>query len=188
MGALCYPNCDEGYYGVGPVCWEKCSSGAIDDGITCRVPLHIYGKGCCCIISNCCNICNAGYIDDGCTCRRPDNIILKKTKTRGAGTSLVCDSNEEYDSGLCYKSCAPGFYGIGPVCWKKCSTALPYDCGAICTLNKEKCVEATFSMVFGSIAVPGGIALMTVIPTIPVGGILIETGMEFLKNGFLLSC
>lgn len=24
QGALCYPKCKSGYYGVGPVCWEKC--------------------------------------------------------------------------------------------------------------------------------------------------------------------
>lgn len=25
-GLLCYPNCQAGYYGVGPVCWQTCAS------------------------------------------------------------------------------------------------------------------------------------------------------------------
>jgi len=26
-GALCYPKCSDGYYGVGPVCWQSCPAG-----------------------------------------------------------------------------------------------------------------------------------------------------------------
>merc|ERR1719486_261989 len=49
-GALCYPQCKDGYDGVGPVCWEQCAGNEIDDGATCRIPLitetkDSYGRG-----------------------------------------------------------------------------------------------------------------------------------------------
>merc|ERR1712154_625311 len=44
-GALCYPYCASGYYGVGPVCWEYCASGYDDHGATCfSWTQGIYGK------------------------------------------------------------------------------------------------------------------------------------------------
>ncbi len=33
---LCYPKCNSGYVGVGPVCWGSCPNGYTDDGATCR--------------------------------------------------------------------------------------------------------------------------------------------------------
>jgi hypothetical protein len=33
--ALCYPQCKQGYKGVGPVCWEECASGFTDIGVSC---------------------------------------------------------------------------------------------------------------------------------------------------------
>lgn len=38
-GALCYPKCKEAspsYYGVGPVCWQHCKAGYVDEGALCR--------------------------------------------------------------------------------------------------------------------------------------------------------
>lgn len=43
-GALCYPICRQGYYGVGPVCWQACPPGFPDDGAFCRKP-DAYGRG-----------------------------------------------------------------------------------------------------------------------------------------------
>jgi len=34
-GLLCYPDCRNGYYGVGPVCWTRCPSDMRDDGVDC---------------------------------------------------------------------------------------------------------------------------------------------------------
>lgn len=35
-GALCYPPCEDGYYGVGPVCWFSCTGTyAYDCGLFC---------------------------------------------------------------------------------------------------------------------------------------------------------
>ena len=43
-GGLCYPNCNSGYYGVGPVCWRSCPSGFSDGGVFCGKPSS-YGRG-----------------------------------------------------------------------------------------------------------------------------------------------
>ncbi len=34
-GLLCYPQCREGFYGVGPVCWQSCPSHMTDTGALC---------------------------------------------------------------------------------------------------------------------------------------------------------
>ncbi len=41
---LCYPYCNSGYTGVGPVCWQNCPSGFRDDGAFCYKPSS-YGRG-----------------------------------------------------------------------------------------------------------------------------------------------
>ena len=38
---------------------------------------------------------------------------------RGVGSPMVCDTSEQYDAGLCYTQCDPGYDGVGPVCWKE---------------------------------------------------------------------
>jgi hypothetical protein len=35
---LCYPNCDPGFRGVGPICWQECPSGYTDTGVSCLRP------------------------------------------------------------------------------------------------------------------------------------------------------
>jgi len=49
---LCYPLCKSDFYGVGPVCWQYCPTGWIDEGALCREPGSIktiakqsYGRG-----------------------------------------------------------------------------------------------------------------------------------------------
>lgn len=49
-GALCYPKCQTGYNGIGPVCWGTCPAGFTDDGALCRkdaiiVAKDSYGRG-----------------------------------------------------------------------------------------------------------------------------------------------
>mgnify|MGYP006135209313 FL=1 len=55
-GALCYPFCKNNtvptYYGIGPVCWQHCKEGYIDEGALCRKKGSIvtyakksYGRG-----------------------------------------------------------------------------------------------------------------------------------------------
>ena len=42
-GAFCYPKCRNGYYGLGPTCWEKCGPNKIDTGVACQSG-HTYAK------------------------------------------------------------------------------------------------------------------------------------------------
>ena len=68
-GGLCYPNCDVGYDGVGPICWSHyetigvgvlkgCPPGWTDDGLMCREPITF-------------DPCPSGWTDDGALCRAP---------------------------------------------------------------------------------------------------------------------
>ena len=112
---LCYQPCDEGYNGVGPVCWKQEAS---------------YGRGVGTIPSVCpageeldaglCYpVCNSGYHGVGPVCWAD----LPLSYGRGVGTipsniwTGECPSGKENDAGLCYPYCDPGYTGVGPVCW-----------------------------------------------------------------------
>jgi len=133
QGALCYPACREGYYGVGPVCWQRCNDGYTDDGLTCRADASIISANnsncpwydqCGLTLARGCSTCPSGYTNDGCTCRRDAHIYGKDSYTRTAGQPLSCNSNEDYDAGLCYTKCRQGYSGVGPICWQ---TPCPMD-------------------------------------------------------------
>jgi hypothetical protein len=139
---LCYPQCAAGYYGVGPVCWQICPAGYADDGLTCRRDASIinadnsscpwYDK-CGLTFAKGCSVCPPGYANDGCTCRIDAHIFGKSSYGRGAGTvPTQCGAGQQYDAGLCYPFCAPGYSGAGPVCWGSCPNGYG-DNGAICT-------------------------------------------------------
>jgi hypothetical protein len=122
-GALCYPNCREGYTGVAFVCWENCPPGYHDDGAFCRKDVDIISSNndACPWYNKCglglrCSICPEGYGNDGCTCRRDADIFAKKTYTRGPGYPMSCPPDKEKIGGLCYGNCAPGFHADGIYC------------------------------------------------------------------------
>lgn len=51
---------------------------------------------------------------------------------RGVGTiPNQCNSGMELRDGLCYKPCAQGYTGVGPVCWQSCPAGFRDD-GAFC--------------------------------------------------------
>ena len=148
-GALCYPKCQNGYTGVGPVCWENCPHGWSDTGAFCQIWSETKGKGCCCTVftQGCCGNCEAGYSDTGCTCFRGDQIFAKKFYGRGAGTPLVCASNQQQDGGLCYDYCKVNHKGVGPVCWRNCPAYNGYQCGGLCVSNEKNCSSFIQNMV-----------------------------------------
>jgi C1A family cysteine protease len=43
----------------------------------------------------------------------------------------ACADEGDYDAGLCYSKCKPGFHGIGPMCWANCPNGM-IDEGATC--------------------------------------------------------
>jgi len=66
---------------------------------------------------------------------------------------MICKSNEQEDTGLCYTPCKSGYTGVGPVCWGGCPANWT-QCGAACATNSSECagkiidmVEATAEMV-----------------------------------------
>ncbi len=63
----------------------------------------------------------------------PDSdMCWAASQPRGAGTfPNECGPNEEYQNGLCYTKCQPGYFGEGPVCWKPCPDGYRND-GAFC--------------------------------------------------------
>jgi hypothetical protein len=51
----------------------------------------------------------------------------------------------EYDAGLCYPKCKPGFYGVGPVCYQACDAGQT-DCLAACGQDPASCALAIVDM------------------------------------------
>lgn len=132
--------CRNGYYGVGPVCWEYCKSGYADHGAICWRNAHIFGNGCS-------GNCPEGYTNDGCTCRRDVHSYAKHSYGRGAGNPMTCASGQEQNGGLCYPLCNQGYYGVGPVCWKYCSGSDSFDCGAFCSTSQQECASTTATFI-----------------------------------------
>lgn len=142
-GALCYPTCDNGYTGVGPVCWEKdCDSGYTDYGATCT-----YNHG---LPTSCdmdwftCN-CPHGYVDAGLFCAA--KTYTKSSYGRGAGVVPHCGSGEEKDGALCYPKCEAGYKGVGPVCWLR--TDIDGICQALYDPRLAGGAKGVASMTYG---------------------------------------
>jgi hypothetical protein len=143
--ALCYPNCQSGYTGVGPVCWQNCGSGYVDDGAFCRKPLvtvakQTYGRGVGTIPFDCGSKqydfglcyphCRSGFNGVGPMCWGSGWDFFKSYGRGVGGIPTSCTGgNSEYQAGLCYTPCRSGFYPVGPVCWEECQGR---DVGALC--------------------------------------------------------
>ncbi len=148
-GALCYPKCEDGFYGDGPICVKRCPAGYTDDIAFCRKDAHIFAKasygrgggspltcaanqegqgGLCyprCIASHygagpvCWQRCPAGYVDDGAFCRRPFPLHIFAKNSYGRG------------AGGPVSACAPGMERNGALCYPKCAAGF-YGAGPVC--------------------------------------------------------
>ncbi len=113
---LCYDRCQDGYDGVGPVCWARDASYGRGVG---KIPGSTCGAGKENDAGLCYPLCNAGYHGIGPVCWNDQPASYG----RGAGTiptniiKHTCPSGKEYDAGLCYTICNSGYHGVGPVCW-----------------------------------------------------------------------
>jgi len=137
-GALCYPKCQDGFYGDGPICVKRCPTGYTDDIAFCRKDAHIFAKasygrgagspltcaanqegqnGLCyprCITRRygagpvCWQRCPAGYVDDGAFCRRPFPLHIFAKNSYGRG------------AGGPVSTCTPGLERNGALCYPKC--------------------------------------------------------------------
>ncbi|KDO22307.1 hypothetical protein SPRG_12769 [Saprolegnia parasitica CBS 223.65] len=105
----------------------------------CKPGYHNFG---CCI---CTPDCPAGTTDDGAFCR-------KDHYGRGVGVSrLGCDKGLEKSGLFCYKPCAPGYKGVGPMCWPQCPPSIPSNCGLFCTSTSATCASSAIEII-GSVA------------------------------------
>lgn len=138
---LCYQQCNEGYNGVGPVCWKEDASYGRGVGTipTQCAPGHELDAGLCY------PVCSSGYNGVGPVCWSTRPLSYG----RGVGTipsniwTGECPSGKENDAGLCYYYCDAGYNGVGPVCWlenasygrgvgtipKNCGSGKEYDAG-----------------------------------------------------------
>jgi hypothetical protein len=108
----------------------------------------------------CANAC--GVLDDPASNKAapPAGVCWKRTTVRGAGViSSECPGGEK-SGGLCYPRCPPGYAGVGPVCWMRCSGEMPVECGAGCARSQEACAQAIADQVLTSAEMAVVVALM----------------------------
>lgn len=147
-GALCYPKCQEGFYGDGPICVKRCPAGYTDDIAFCRKDAHIFAKasygrgggspltcaanqeaqgGLCypkCIASHygvgpvCWQRCPTGYADHGVTCFKHIFDFFGKN-TYGRG------------AGVGVSVCPAGLERNGALCYPKCAAGF-VGAGPVC--------------------------------------------------------
>lgn len=174
-GLLCYPWCQDGYNGVGPVCWQNCPSGFRDDGAFCFKP-DAYGRGAGYTSQGSCESkhgpcekwgllwypkCREGFYAFGCCICSPQCpagmtdigiSCAKHSYGRGAGTPMKCAADKQYDAGLCYPYCNKGYYGIGPVCWSECPKRIwKNECGALCLNDETECTDKVLSLIMDAV-------------------------------------
>jgi C1A family cysteine protease len=126
---LCYQRCKPGYHGLGPMCWENCPAGMVDDGATCRAPISStvkksYGRG-------------VGT-PMGCG---PDE------EQSGALCYPRCKAGYHGVGPVCWEDCRPGYHDDGATCRKDAdirgsdNAACPwYDkCGLVTAKGCSKC-------------------------------------------------
>lgn len=141
---LCYEKCQDGYHGVGPVCWadtvsigvgkpvglEPCPRGWVNDGLTCRKPItcepikcasgwEFFTKGC--TGGGCSGGQIIGRLDRGGVCDWPENRaelpdwLVDKSNPRN-----YLATHPDKVAGLCYKKC--------PENMPRRVTGMPYLC------------------------------------------------------------
>ena len=96
---LCYPKCQAGYSGVGPVCWQNCPTGYTDTGLFCRkdgatITKNSYAATQTCasgytnVAGVCWQQCPANYVDTGAFCE-PYSFAKHSYTTRVVRTEGV---------------------------------------------------------------------------------------------------
>ncbi len=111
---LCYVPCEEGFNGIGPVCWNNDTS--YERGVG-AVPSQC-GAGNVLEAGLCYPACKDGFYGSGPLCMSDRQSSYGRGAGWIPGNIITGDcGNAEYDAGLCYHKCEEGYYGVGPVCW-----------------------------------------------------------------------
>eukprot|EP00300_Choanocystis_sp_HF-7_P036683 c52567_g1_i1.p1 GENE.c52567_g1_i1~~c52567_g1_i1.p1 ORF type:complete len:589 (+),score=89.73 c52567_g1_i1:44-1810(+) len=101
-GVLCYPKCQPGYTGVGPVCWENCPPSYTDIGASCThggsvVTKDSYGRG-------------VGTVPQSCPSSHP---------SRDAALCYPnCRSGYHGVGPVCWQICPSGYRDHGATCFR----------------------------------------------------------------------
>jgi hypothetical protein len=103
--------------------------------------------------------CQPGYSPFGCCICRPTtpdcsalgfvgqfDLSCTKKIILGDPTLMDCPQGLEYDAGLCYTPCEPGYIGVGPVCWGQPPAGWT-DCGFGAGRDLEACTSAVSEQV-----------------------------------------
>lgn len=110
--------------------------------------------------------CAAGYEAVGCCICRPKvpncaalglnagiDLSCAKKVIIGDPVPGICGAGQERDAGLCYKNCASGYQGVGPVCWGQ-----PPPGWVHCGMGAAKDTLKCSTVVFGQVASVGMLA------------------------------
>lgn len=186
---ICSQQCQAGERGIATFCYKNCPTGFRDDGLYCGKPQAytrgagyvIWDKALCekqnpqgceqggaiwypkCkanfhgVVTDCSPDCPAGWEDIGVSCKKPSRFRDTKPLT-------VCAPGMEKGPAdlICYPKCKTDFEPRGPVCWQKCPSQQPFDCGAGCATGQGECTDAVFSMVAAPIKAALQIAAIAV--------------------------
>ncbi len=166
---LCYPACNEGYAGAGPLCLTTCPAGFPDQGLYCGKPSS-YGRGAGSVWGGAGKVqwgglwypaCAANFHNVGCCVCSPDcppgtadiGVSCQKgSYGRGVGQPLGCAADQQYDAGLCYSQCPAGSTGVGPLCYGGCTSDDPYRLGIWCYASESERNEILGAIIGGVIA------------------------------------
>lgn len=159
-GGLCYPKCDAGYGGIGPVCWanktdvgagvlKDCPAGWTNTGLTCNEPIktsinpcpsgsHDVAGTCWGTCENCVGGCGGdcgAWRCCGCSWKSRTDCVKVSIGDRGIKTTGGTVKGRAAGSDLPCPSSAPN--EIGGLCYKSCPGAtpnrvpgMPYLCSA----------------------------------------------------------
>ena len=77
----------------------------------------------------------------------------------GNPTPMICNSRLQYDAGLCYPPCNPGYDGVGPLCWSLCDSD-QQNCGAGCAKSATDCALTIGDQIFSTLALAANVATL----------------------------
>lgn len=80
-----------------------------------------------------------------------DTFCWRDHGSRGPGQPLnsatqQCGEGLEWAGNLCYPPCDGGEEGIGYICWGRCPSSMPFDCGAACAATPDDCTAEILEM------------------------------------------
>lgn len=155
-GGLCYSNCRSGYHGVGPVCWSNQSLS--------------YGAG---LLS-----CRDGYTNVAGVC-----WLKKASYGNGAGKAAnSCKSNRVLQAGLCYENPRSGYQCNASNCNQRCAAGIA-DCGvAACASNANQCASTISNMVVSTSLMFASFATAGAAGEVKVGVMTAKAAVEAAKT------